>query len=593
MKRELKKRTIGRFLLPILILAAAISWWALPQSSAATYNVTIDPGTTYQTLEGFGAAIAWYGSWLTDHPNKAELYKILFQDLGLDIIRFRNTYGSRNGESFAPIEAAVLAGAKNALGHDLKVLISSWTPPSDLKLNGTLNGGTLAKINGSFPYDDFAQYWYDSLVAYKEKGIVPDYISIQNEPDYENSGWETCIFKPAETTDYPGYGTALDAVYNKLQILENVPKIIGPEACGLNESLGQYTDNMDLSQVYGIAHHLYNGGSSDNSDPDAFITNMCKYKSLYGDKPLFQTEFDYGTPLNTGILMINALVEEGVSGYFYWDLIWSNSQRPLVKLENAYNTSEWTTTEGYIITDWYYVFEQFSKFTDPGFTRVAATSDSSTIRTTAFVSEDQEQLTVILINNGSTESTVALDLGGYTAGSSAIYRTIPDGAEKCSEIGSLGAGNTVSLPAQSIATVVISTGGATPTATATATTTATATATPTVTATPTASAAVYTLNYTQFDWGSGATVSITIKNNSATAIDGWQLTWDFGGTQKISNLWNGSYTQDGNSVTVTNLDYNATIPAGGTVSFGFNMSYSGANTKPTAFALNGTVCQVQ
>jgi glucuronoarabinoxylan endo-1,4-beta-xylanase len=103
-----------RFLFPVMLLALMISWLASPQSSAATYNVTIDPGTTYQTLEGFGAAAAWYAGWIPAHPNKTELYDVLFNDLGLDIIRFRNTYGSRDGEEFAPAEAEILAGAKRA-----------------------------------------------------------------------------------------------------------------------------------------------------------------------------------------------------------------------------------------------------------------------------------------------------------------------------------------------------------------------------------------------------------------------------------------------------------------------------------------------
>ena len=96
------------------------------------------------------------------------------------------------------------------------------------------------------------------------------------------------------------------------------------------------------------------------------------------------------------------------------------------------------------------------------------------------------------------------------------------------------------------------------------------------------------------DWGSGATVNVTITNNSSAAISAWTLAWTFPGNQKITNLWNGSYTQSSTSVSVTNLSYNGTIAAnGGTASFGFQLSYSGSNTKPTSFTLNGTSCQVQ
>lgn len=90
------------------------------------------------------------------------------------------------------------------------------------------------------------------------------------------------------------------------------------------------------------------------------------------------------------------------------------------------------------------------------------------------------------------------------------------------------------------------------------------------------------------DWGTGATVNVTIKNNGSAAINGWTLTWTFPGNQKISNLWNASYTQNGTSVTITNLSYNAMIPSnGGEVNFGFGISYSGANEQPLEFILNG------
>jgi peptidoglycan/xylan/chitin deacetylase (PgdA/CDA1 family) len=98
----------------------------------------------------------------------------------------------------------------------------------------------------------------------------------------------------------------------------------------------------------------------------------------------------------------------------------------------------------------------------------------------------------------------------------------------------------------------------------------------------------FAVDYSQNDWGSGATVSVTITNNGSSAINGWTLGWTFPGNQKITNMWNASFTQNGSSVTATNQSYNSTIPAnGGKVSFGFNLSYSGTNAKPASFTLNG------
>ncbi len=136
-----------------------------------------------------------------------------------------------------------------------------------------------------------------------------------------------------------------------------------------------------------------------------------------------------------------------------------------------------------------------------------------------------------------------------------------------------------------------------PTATPTRTPTPGPTATPTRTPTPAPTATpapggTCAVDYVvQNDWGSGATVNVTIRNNSTSAINGWTLTWTFPGTQQITQMWSATYTQSGASVSAKNVSYNATIPAnGGSVSFGFNMSYSGTNAKPTDFALNGVSC---
>jgi endo-1,4-beta-xylanase len=137
--------------------------------------------------------------------------------------------------------------------------------------------------------------------------------------------------------------------------------------------------------------------------------------------------------------------------------------------------------------------------------------------------------------------------------------------------------------------------GVTPTSTPTQQPTPTITGpTPTITGpTPTPTGTGCIVSYSANDWGSGATVAITIKNNGSAAINGWSLVWDYSGNQKITNMWNASYTQNGTQVTAKNASYNGTIPAGGSVSFGFNISYSGSNPEPAGFTLNGEACQVK
>ncbi len=132
----------------------------------------------------------------------------------------------------------------------------------------------------------------------------------------------------------------------------------------------------------------------------------------------------------------------------------------------------------------------------------------------------------------------------------------------------------------------------TPSPTSTPTPSSSPSPSPTPNPTPTATSGTgYAVSYViQNDWGSGATVNLTIKNIGTTMINGWELKFNFPGNQQITNLWSAQYTQNGATVTVTNLAWNGSLPPGGTVSFGFNINYSGANDKPAGFTLNGTAC---
>jgi hypothetical protein len=89
------------------------------------------------------------------------------------------------------------------------------------------------------------------------------------------------------------------------------------------------------------------------------------------------------------------------------------------------------------------------------------------------------------------------------------------------------------------------------------------------------------------DWKEGAAIEVKIKNTGTAAINDWNLSWTFSGNQKITAMWKATYIQNNNSVTAINQRYNSTIAAGGTVDFGFIITYSGANQKPTKFTLTG------
>ncbi|HKF22242.1 MAG TPA: glycoside hydrolase family 44 protein [Candidatus Angelobacter sp.] len=92
-------------------------------------------------------------------------------------------------------------------------------------------------------------------------------------------------------------------------------------------------------------------------------------------------------------------------------------------------------------------------------------------------------------------------------------------------------------------------------------------------------------------WPGGFQAGISIKNTGTTPINGWTLEWAFSGNQQITNLWGGNVSAQGETVTVTSLSWDSSIPVGATMnSVGFTGNSTGTNTVPTAFVLNGVVC---
>ncbi|WP_438822073.1 cellulose binding domain-containing protein [Actinocrinis puniceicyclus] len=98
------------------------------------------------------------------------------------------------------------------------------------------------------------------------------------------------------------------------------------------------------------------------------------------------------------------------------------------------------------------------------------------------------------------------------------------------------------------------------------------------------------VSYVKNEWGGGFTANVTVTNTGTSTVNGWTVTWSFPGDQKVTNAWNANVTQSGSAVTATNMSYNPAIAPGGNVQFGFQGTWAGNDTSPSAFTLNGSAC---
>lgn len=256
----------------------------------------------------------------------------------------------------------------------------------------------------------------------------------------------------------------------------------------------------------------------------------------------------------------------------------------------------------------YYGLQMLNNLGKAGDTMVSSSSNQNLVATHA-VKQANGDLAVLLVNKDPSNSyTVSLALNGYSAGSSATVYTY--GENSSSITSTSGSSSSVTIAPYSLTLLVLTPGsGATPTPTPTNTpvtptptptqgTTPTPTPTQGTTPTPTptqtsgSSCKIHYAVTNQWPGGFGATITIT--NTGTTAINGWNLQFSFANGQTITQLWNGSFTQTGSAVTVTNLSYNGSIPAGASASSapGFNGTWNGSNAVPTAFTLNGQACSI-
>lgn len=82
-------------------------------------------------------------------------------------------------------------------------------------------------------------------------------------------------------------------------------------------------------------------------------------------------------------------------------------------------------------------------------------------------------------------------------------------------------------------------------------------------------------------WGTGFTGVIRVTNTGASAKTGWTASWQFAGSNRLTNSWNATVTGS-NPYSATNLGWNGTVGAGQSVEFGFQGNTNGGSVEAPA-----------
>lgn len=88
------------------------------------------------------------------------------------------------------------------------------------------------------------------------------------------------------------------------------------------------------------------------------------------------------------------------------------------------------------------------------------------------------------------------------------------------------------------------------------------------------------------EWNTGLTGEIVITNSSSAAVNGWTVGWQYS-TNRVTSYWNATLSGS-NPYSATNLSWNGAIPAGQSISIGFQVDKRGGTAEIPN--ITGSIC---
>lgn len=450
--------------------------------------IEADAGVRYQTIEGFGASNAWT-SLKGDADLKEQTVGLLFSrngGIGLSILRTRipfrenpgdyrdgfivtdadgayvyreengHKYFSFNWNSWEAGHTRELITAIMALGsdgpEDLTVMATPWTPPNLWKTGypdseKPAYGGTLDPAH----YPDYADILADFALGYEAAMGEPlDAISVQNEPNYVPTGYESCGWTATQIRDFLkvlGPRFAQKAVPGTLRVMA---------AEGMHFDQDMVLPSLNDAEAAGVldivAVHQY------DHDEEANMAVKTLTAVQASEKPLWQTEVSSGEANDPSIsdgvywakLIHLDLTMGNVNAFLYWWL-WSSSDSKgaLVRIIDNETIQEQKRL---------YTMGQFSRFIRPGWKRIQISDNPVPgLFLSAFINPEGNSIAVVAVTQRKMETRGDIAIRGINGITSIeTWRTDEThNLEQTDDSEFDGTSVSAIFPAQSVTTLVL------------------------------------------------------------------------------------------------------------------------------------------
>ena len=320
-------------------------------------KATLDPSTTFQTWEGFGA-MNLGGNWGDAIDWSDSETDTFTESLGLNIMRIRIPYDENDWSK-------LVNGCRYAYqNHGTLILASPWTMPVTMKTPEQAEALKDGKTSSLRP-DKYGDYLYA--------------ISVQNEPDWHAS-YEGCMWTAQQHLDFvKNYGQSITGTL-----------LMTGESMGSDHSF--YTpvlnDDAACANIDIVGGHLY------GTTPQPFPLAEQKGKSLWMTEHLLNDSFAKGTSvwLETMDMAkeIAGCLNSGWNAYIWWYGI---------RYYSFLGDGEANTVRGAVLPRGR-IYAQFSKYIRPGDVRIGISLDKAGyLLATAFKAADG-RVSIVVVNPG-------------------------------------------------------------------------------------------------------------------------------------------------------------------------------------------------
>ncbi|HWG19531.1 MAG TPA: glycoside hydrolase family 30 beta sandwich domain-containing protein [Terracidiphilus sp.] len=402
-------------------------------------SITVNDGTKYQTMDGFGAAFTDSSTYLIYNKltstQRSSLMTSLFSTAsgaGMSMMRLpmgatdfavsgNYTYDdtsncapdtSLTNFSIAHDTTYTIPVIQQALSlyPSMKIEALPWSPPAWMKTTCTMNGGNF-NMNYLTP---LANYFVKFVQGYKSYNIPITYLAVQNEP--LNS-----------TTSYPSESLA-DT--DEANIIAND---LGPalQTNGLSAQIITYDHNWNnysypenvlsnsaaYANTVGSSFHCYSGTPSDqNYVEKAYPAKGIWFTECSGS---VGSKFQNDLVWNEQNLFIGA-VRDYAKSVLLWNLALDQNSGPknggCTNCRGVVTINDSTSPATIAYNVEYYVIGQSAKWVQQGAYRIDSNNPSNSLIDVAFLNPDGTHVLVVCNTASSTSSTfeVVYNNSGFT-----------------------------------------------------------------------------------------------------------------------------------------------------------------------------------